>query len=197
MKNMMLLEKIGIKIPVVTLRTGTEEEVQETVKKLNEQLSKEYEKILQHFQEIDDMNAEKLNKFQLEINTKFVVKEKISDVELYHKLHKRWFELNQKYFELFSDKLETGCDEYDMDYSMRSTFHQLLHESPEKRRERLEKPIDREMEKLEADMALLDDEISKVVQYYVEANEQEIIKGLSQFYTALQNELQINVTNVE
>jgi len=182
------LEKMGIQLPVYRDIHGTEEEVESHIKTLSQKLKEVYQKILAqaHF-EISDEN---LAKYEQDFSSLEVYRkcETISDQEAYEKLNKRWWELNTRFFELMQKKLDTKCDEYDMDYRMRSLVHQLCHETPQKRRERLEKPLDRKLEAVEKETAEVDEKLKQISSYSIEANEQDIRDSLLAFYEKVEQE---------
>ncbi len=180
-------DDLEVTIPAIETRTGTEKQVDVLRTESNKKLQIEFAKIEQEL--ADKIEKSVLEKFKAEFfqkeKNRFIITETIHDKEKWNQLQKKWFALSKEYFELNLEMSQTGCDEYDMNYTMESEFYQFLHENPDKRRERLEAPIQRKIDKVEAETAEIEAEQNKITEYKLEGDSQTIYNEMEKMYNKL------------
>jgi hypothetical protein len=168
----------GIEIPKVTTEFKTEKEVEEKIEEMKKALEEELEKVLNS--SFDNISPENLQNLKNDFfsNEYFEKIKHIEDKKLWREIHDQWFNLNQEFLELQLKLLHTGCDEYDMEYTMQSEFYQLFHEDPDKRRARIEGPINRKIERNEQESQLLDEKIKELESYSINTKTDLIYENL-------------------
>ena len=187
MKATKSMKELEISIPQISETSGTESEIDEKIEELKEKVKTEFEKIITYCSEQSNIPKEKLDEYRKEFLKKeyFTKVESITDKKQWRKLQAEWFELNAKIFKLQLELLETGCDEYDLNYTGESEFYQIFHEHPDKRRERLEAPIQHKIDKIEAEIATIDAEQKKLTVYSIENNTEKIYESFEKIYNKM------------
>ena len=169
-------EEIGIIIPQIMEMSGTEQEIDSKIKELVEKMKAEFEKMVDYCITVCNITRTDIKKFEQEFLAKenFTKEELITDEKRWNELQTKWFQLNKQFFKLQSKLLHTGCDEYDMNYVMQSELFQFFHEDMDKRRERLEAPILRKIDNVNAEIARIDAEQELLTRYTITGNPDEI-----------------------
>ena len=182
MKSMKNFADLGINIPIVSEITGTKKEIDQKIEAFNQQLKIEFEKIIKQ-------GENKISKSKLDELTKeffsteyFTIKESVTDEKRWDELQTKWFKLNKKYFELTLELTQTGCSEYELNYTMESEFYKFFHEDPERRKQRLEVPIQQKIDAVEEEVAKVDAEQQALTIYSIVNNKKDISQHFENFY---------------
>lgn len=183
-------EEIGIIIPAIPETSGSEEEIDHEINKLNEKLKVEFEKMINYCITVCNISRTEISKYELDFLAKkhYTKNELITDEDRWNELQVKWLQLNKKYFELQSKLAHTGCDEYDMNYMMQSELYKFFHEDMDKRRERLESPILRKIEHVNAEIAGIDAEQARLTSYTITGNINDTKELLQEIFILLLSE---------
>ena len=166
-------------IPEVVTEFRTEKEVETKIEEMKKMLENEFEKYLET--STKNISTEVLLELKSEFfsNEYFEKIKHIKDHNLWNELHAKWFNLSKEYFKLQQKLLDAGCDEYDMEYTMQSELYQFFHEDPDKRRARIEGPINRRIEKNERQTTLVEENIQELESYTIKTKTDLIYENLA------------------
>jgi len=186
-------QQLDIQIPGIPPAFSSKEEAEKTVVEMNRLLKKEYQKILDYAVKKELVSSRQQKDYQKELDqlTIYQVASTVADEKRLNELNIRYFELAKRFFELHQKKLDTGCDEYELDYIGASDFYKLFHESPESRRRRLEGPINRKIEKNERETERINEEIERLQQekrYKIFIDEENPMSSPQAFYERILSE---------
>ncbi|OQY39740.1 MAG: hypothetical protein B6226_01255 [Candidatus Cloacimonetes bacterium 4572_65] len=173
-----------IKLAEIAIIRDCEDNIQDLGRNYDNQIISQMKEMLtKALQEklISIIDYDKLLK-ELEITSFIEVKTTITNEDAYYKNHQIFIDLHRRYFKLEEKKLSYGCDEYDLDYTMESELYQWFHESPESKRDRLEGPIDRKIEQIEAEIEQLEIDDKKNYYCFLNPDKDDILKSINKFY---------------
>ena len=187
MEDVLSIKEVGISIPLIPEMVGAEKEIEQKIERLKKMLSLELQKIITLCKSKGEISEEKIIECQNEFLSKeyFTKNEEISDENKWAKLDKEWWRLNKKFYTLRDKLLKKGCDEYDLKYCGQSELYQFFHEDPDKRRERLETPIQREIDEVDEETARIEAEQEKMTAYSIQADSEIIKDNFQKFYRKL------------
>jgi hypothetical protein len=177
------LEQIKIDFPVVPEMEESEENVIKIVEELTEKIYLELEKILEfanRYLELDGKQINSLRDYYREM-TFYHTDYDVTDDNLFYELNRKYQEENLKFFELNLKLTESGCDEYEIEYLLKSELYRFFHEDPDIRRERLEVPIRRELENVDKNIKRINKEIDKISFFRIKNNEDLIMDKICKF----------------
>lgn len=187
MENVLSIKEVGISMPLIPEMVGAEKEIEQKIEKLKKMLSLELQKIITLCKSKSEISEEKIIECQNDFFSKeyFTKAEEINDEKKWAELDKKWWRLNKKFYKLRDKILKKGCDEYDLKYCGQSELYQFFHEDPDKRRDRLEAPIQREIEAVEEETAFIEAEQEKMTAYSIQADSEIIKDSFQKFYRNL------------
>lgn len=93
-----------------------------------------------------------------------------------------FYTLNGNWFKVQLEILQTGCDEYELDYNLASELKKFFSEDPEKRRERLVGPLERQLEEIDRQLEKLDERKQENTYYEVKLDQEKF----EQFFLELE-----------
>lgn len=184
----LILKDLGVRLPSIPDQYV---DIDDNIIELNNKLKGEYEKILAHFLDNFEIPASKCDEYRKLFDSispyskEFIV----TDSERYNELNVQYFKLNKQYAELEINKLDLNCDDYEMDYIMRSELYQAFHEDPDKRRARLEGPIQRKIDIIDKEIDDIKQEQEMLESFQIQVDDAAVKKGLIDFYTLIYNDL--------
>ncbi len=168
-----------LEIPEVVTEFKTEKEAETKIEEMKKILEEEFEKALNPSKNNIPIGDSQKLKNEFFSNEYFEKTKHIKDNKLWNKLHAEWFELSQQFLKLHQKLLQSGCDEYDMEYTMQSEFYQLFHENPDNRRARIEGPINKRIGKNERQTKLIEEKIQELESYTIKTKTDLIYENLA------------------
>lgn len=88
-------------------------------------------------------------------------------------LQAMYYKLNADWFRKQEEILHTGCDEYELDLIDASELRKFFSEDPDDRRERLEGPLQRELEDIDNQISALQDKMNDNRFYEIQFREEQ------------------------
>jgi hypothetical protein len=182
-----LLDEKKIEIPEIVSKEFTKLEMERKIKDLNIDIIYQIEDKLRQLRNQKEISITQYDEFRKDLYvTSFLdYEEVIKDEEKYHEYREQVMALHMKFFKLHEKKLSFGHVDYLAKYIGNSELYQFFHEDPDDRKERLEGPIDKELEELDEKIDELEKKQQETYLCKINSDKKSIQRKIAEFFDSI------------